>query len=82
MSEIARRDAEIERLRELVRFKSAQIDLIREAVENKGIQPKYHDKIHKKHMKEWPTLWRAIYASWEELAQKPYFDEQTDVRSD
>jgi hypothetical protein len=65
---------EIERLRELVRFKSAQIDSIRNAVENKGPQPKYHDSIHKKHMKEWPTLWKAIYSSWEELAQRPYYD--------
>jgi hypothetical protein len=61
---------EIERLRELVRFKSSQIDCIREAVENKGPQSKYHDAVHKKHMKEWPALWKAIYASWEELAQK------------
>ena len=61
---------EIERLRELVKFKSRQIDCIRDAVENKGPQPKYHDAVHKKHMKEWPALWKAIYASWEELAQK------------
>jgi hypothetical protein len=64
---------EIERLRELVRFKSSQIDRIRDAVENKGPEPKYHDRVHRKHMKEWPTLWKAIYSSWEELAQRPYY---------
>ena len=33
---------------------------LRKAVFNKGPNPKFHDKLMKKHRKEWPELWIAI----------------------
>lgn len=35
---------------------------LRKAVFNKGINPKFHDKLMKKHRSEWPELWVAIDA--------------------
>lgn len=35
---------------------------LRKAVNNKGINPKFHDKLMKKHRSEWPELWVAIDA--------------------
>jgi hypothetical protein len=35
---------------------------LKRAVNNKGINPKFHDKLMKKHRKEWPELWAAIDA--------------------
>jgi len=50
------RDAitEIERLR-------GAIDLVIQAIENEGPVPKYHRELMGFHVREWPTLWRAIY---------------------
>jgi hypothetical protein len=38
------------------------ISRLKRAVNNKGINPKFHDKLMKKHRKEWPELWAAIDA--------------------
>jgi len=35
---------------------------LRKAVSNKGPNPKFHDKLMKKHRSEWPELWVAIDA--------------------
>ncbi len=35
---------------------------LRKAVSNKGPNPKFHDKLMKKHRTEWPELWVAIDA--------------------
>ena len=35
---------------------------LRKAVFNKGPNPKFHDKLEKKHRSEWPELWIAIDA--------------------
>ena len=35
---------------------------LRKAVNNKGINPKFHDKLMARHRKEWPQLWVAIDA--------------------
>ena len=35
---------------------------LRKAVFNKGPNPKFHDKLMKKHRSEWPELWVAIDA--------------------
>jgi len=35
---------------------------LRKAVFNKGPNPKFHDKLQKKHRSEWPELWVAIDA--------------------
>ena len=45
---------EIERLR-------GAIDLVIQAIENEGPVPKYHRELMGFHVREWPTLWRAIY---------------------
>lgn len=45
---------EIERLR-------GAIDLVIYAIENEGPVPKYHRDVMAFHVREWPTLWRAIY---------------------
>jgi hypothetical protein len=36
------------------------ISRLRKAVLNKGPNPKFHDKLEKKHRSEWPELWLAI----------------------
>lgn len=38
------------------------VQQLKRAVANKGINPKFHDKLMKKHRKEWPELWTAIDA--------------------
>ena len=31
-----------------------------EAITNEGPQPRFHQKVMKRHQKEWPTLWAAL----------------------
>lgn len=44
---------------ELTHLKSRVWEL-HSAIENAGINPRFHHKIMKKHRKEWPTLWKVI----------------------
>lgn len=66
-----RKDEEIERLRELVRFQDNQLRQIRNAIYDEGINPAYHQYVMNKQRKEWPTLWEALDEAMKDLAQKP-----------
>jgi hypothetical protein len=45
------------------------LSAIRDAIENEGPQPDYHQKVMARHRKEWPTLWKAIDAALEDTPQ-------------
>ena len=66
-----RKDEEIARLKELVRFQNLQLNGIYRAVMDEGSHPEFHRALMKKHRKEWPVLWTNIDFALETLAQKP-----------
>lgn len=37
----------------------AALDVVR-AIEDKGRQPGWHDSVHRRHRREWPTLHRRL----------------------
>jgi hypothetical protein len=36
------------------------LDALADAVGDKGPRPDYHDKVERRHRREWPRLWQAI----------------------
>lgn len=44
---------ELERLR-------AAVDRVLAAIDDEGRHPEFHRTVHRRHSREWPTLWGAI----------------------
>jgi hypothetical protein len=47
---------------ELYRKREEALLVVLRAIRNKGAHPDYHDKVMKKHRREWPVLWNALDA--------------------